>query len=82
MRLLTQIRAVIALLVLASHSPLHPTGVSMFVGRFSRVAVAQQFDPAKAAVREFTVVVTAGAPGVVSASRIPASRDTGTKPTR
>jgi hypothetical protein len=64
MRLLAQIRALFTLIVLASHSPLgfaiHQAaelpapmgivGISMFTARFTRVAAAQAFDPAKAAI--------------------------------
>jgi hypothetical protein len=63
MRLIIQIRALITLIVLASNSPLglaiaqvdwgtHGShlGISLFIGRFTRVAAAQQFDPSRAAV--------------------------------
>ena len=58
MRLVSRIRALLTLIVLISHSPLgwgveldgYRPGVFMFTGRFTRVAAAQQFDPASAAV--------------------------------
>jgi len=52
MRLIAKIRALVTLLVLASHAPAAHDGylgISLFVGRFSRVAAAQQFDPTHAA---------------------------------
>ena len=54
MRLIRQIRLLVTLIVLASHSPLGAAqggdlGISLFVGRFTRVAAAQQLDPTKAA---------------------------------
>jgi hypothetical protein len=54
MRPLAQIRALFTLIVLASQSPLgfeHSTlGMSVFTGRFTRVAAAQSFDLAQAGV--------------------------------
>jgi hypothetical protein len=53
MSLVVTIRAVIAALVLVMHSPVGghvgPLGLGLFVGRFTRVAAAQQFDPTRAA---------------------------------
>ena len=52
MSLVATIRAVIAALVLVTHSPVGghvgPVGLGLFVGRFTRVAAAQQFDPTRA----------------------------------
>jgi len=65
MRLFTQIRALVAMIVLASHSPVglalgqletdwgaHVAhmGISLFVGRFTRVAAAQQFEPTQTGI--------------------------------
>ena len=58
MRLVSRVRALFTLIVLISHSPLgwsaeregFRPGAFMFIGRFTRVAAAQQFDPASAAV--------------------------------
>jgi hypothetical protein len=48
MRLFTRIRAVIAALALVMHAPtggeFGHLGISLFIGRFTRVAAAQQFD--------------------------------------
>jgi len=65
MRLFTQIRAVIAALVLVMHAPLGGEfghlGISLFVGRFTRVAAAQQFDPTRATPREKLVLAQVAA---------------------
>ena len=54
MRLLTQIRALFVLVMLASHSPLgvagardNYLGLFTFIGRFTRFEAAQQFDPTR-----------------------------------
>jgi hypothetical protein len=46
-------RALVTLIVLANHTPVahvDQLGLSLFIGRFTRVAAAQQFDPTRAAV--------------------------------
>jgi hypothetical protein len=53
MRLLRQIRALVTMIALASHTPIghvDQLGLSLFVGRFTRVAAAQQFDPTRPTV--------------------------------
>ncbi len=60
MRRVAQIRALFTLIMLASYSPLGVAdhqescggylGISVFTGRFTRIAAAQQFDPTKAHV--------------------------------
>ena len=46
-------RALVTLIVLANHTPVahvDQLGLSLFIGRFTRVAAAQQFDPTRPAV--------------------------------
>ncbi len=60
MRLVAQFRALFILIMLASYSPLGVAeqleyggghlGISVFTGRLTRIAAAQQFDPTKAHV--------------------------------
>jgi polyisoprenoid-binding protein YceI len=53
MLLFRQLRALLTLIVLANHTPVahvDQLGLSLFVGRFTRVAAAQQFDPTRPAV--------------------------------
>lgn len=56
MRLVIFIRASITLVLLASHSPLEDHELMVFLGRRTRVAAAEQFDPEKATLaREWGV---------------------------
>jgi hypothetical protein len=65
MRPLLQIRAAVAALVLAGHSPLDMQtghlGIALFIGRLTRVAAAQQFDPTKTDIRDRLARVSASA---------------------
>ena len=50
MRLFSQIRALVTMIVLATHTPMghaDQLGLSLFIGRFTRVAAAQEFDPTR-----------------------------------